>query len=128
MRPHLADRRITPHCIPPRCSHNYCRAKSPIRLCDLVRLRRAEAAAALAAERVGALWMTDRSAIRRAIEKGVPFLESAQLSSGEIPIEISATAEMNGDRSRQPCVFPAALAARVLSITPAADRVRARAL
>jgi len=72
--------------------------------------------------------MIDRLAIRRAIEKGVAFLEAAQLSSGEIPIEISPTAEMNGDRSRQPCVFPAALAARVLSITPSADRVRSRAL
>jgi hypothetical protein len=66
--------------------------------------------------------------IRRALEKGIAYLESAQLPSGEIPIEIAQTAEMNGDRSRQPCVFPTALAARVLAIAPLAARVRARAL
>jgi hypothetical protein len=72
--------------------------------------------------------MTDASSIRRAIEKGVAFLESAQLPSGEIPIEISPTSEMTGDCAREPVVFPAALAARVLSITPSAERVRSRAL
>jgi hypothetical protein len=70
--------------------------------------------------------MSEPSEIRHAIEKGVAYLESAQLPSGEIPIEISP--EMSGDCSRQPCVFPAALAARTLSITPSAARVRARAL
>jgi hypothetical protein len=72
--------------------------------------------------------MSEAPAIRRAIEKGVAFLESAQLPSGEIPIEISPTPEMSGDCSRQPCVFPTALAARVLSIAPSAGRVRSRAL
>jgi hypothetical protein len=72
--------------------------------------------------------MSDASAIRQAIERGVAFLESAQLPSGEIPIEISSTPDMRGDCSRQPCVFPAALAARVLAITPSAARVRSRAL
>lgn len=72
--------------------------------------------------------MNETPAIREAIAKGVAFLESAQLSSGEIPIEIAATSEMNGQRSRQPCVFPSAVAARVLSTTPPAGRVRSRAL
>ncbi|HKS25725.1 MAG TPA: hypothetical protein VJZ76_23245 [Thermoanaerobaculia bacterium] len=66
--------------------------------------------------------------IRRALEKGIAYLESAQLPSGEIPIEIAPTPEMSGERSRQPCVFPTALAARVLAIAPSAERVRARAL
>lgn len=66
--------------------------------------------------------------IHRAIEKGVAFLEAAQLPSGEIPIEIAPTPEMTGDAVREPCVFPAALAARALSVAPAAARVRSRAL
>ena len=72
--------------------------------------------------------MSEAPAIRRAIEKGVAFLESAQLPSGEIPIEISPTPEMSGACGREPCVFPAALAARALSITPFAARVCSRAL
>jgi hypothetical protein len=72
--------------------------------------------------------MSEPSSIRRAIEKGVAFLESAQLPTGEIPIETSPTPEMSGDCVREPCVFPAALAARALSIAPLAERVRSRAL
>jgi len=72
--------------------------------------------------------MSEPSSIRRAIEKGVAFLESAQLPSGEIPIETSPTPEMSGDCVRDPVVFPAALAARALSITSSAARVRSRAL
>jgi hypothetical protein len=72
--------------------------------------------------------MSEVSAIRRAIENGVAFLESAQLPSGEIPIETSPTPEMNGDCVRDPVVFPAALAARALSITSSAARVRSRAI
>ena len=72
--------------------------------------------------------MIDQLAIRRAIEKGVAFLESAQLPSGEVPIETSPTPEMSGECVRDPVVFPAALAARALSITPSAARVRSRAL
>jgi hypothetical protein len=72
--------------------------------------------------------MSEPSAIRRAIEKGVAYLESAQLPSGEIPIEISPTPEMSAACVREPVVFPAALAARALSITPSAARVRSRAL
>ena len=72
--------------------------------------------------------MTDQLAIRHAIEKGLAYLESAQLPSGEIPIEMSPTPEMSGQCVRDPVVFPAALAARVLSITPSAARVRSRAV
>jgi len=72
--------------------------------------------------------MSEPSAIRRAIEKGVAYLESAQLPSGEIPIEISPTPEMTRECVRDPAVFPAALAARTLSITSSAARVRSRAL
>jgi hypothetical protein len=72
--------------------------------------------------------MNDPSAIRAAITRGVAFLESAQLPSGEIPIELSPTADMQGDRAREPVVFPAAVAARALSITPSAARVHSRAL
>jgi hypothetical protein len=72
--------------------------------------------------------MSEETSIRRAIEKGVAFLESAQLPSGEIPIEMSPNPEMTGDRVRDPVVFGAALAARALSITPSAARVRLRAL
>ena len=72
--------------------------------------------------------MSGTSEILRAIARGVAYLESVQLPSGEIPIEISPTAEMTGECVREPCVFPTALAARTLSITPTAVRVRSRAL
>jgi len=72
--------------------------------------------------------MSEPSAIHRAIEKGVAYLESAQLPSGEIPIEISPIPEMNGECVLDSAVFPAALAARALSITPSAERLRSRAL
>jgi len=72
--------------------------------------------------------MTDISAIRQALEAGVAFLESAQLPSGEIPLEISPSPEMSSDCVREPVVFPAAVAARALSITPCAVRVHLRAL
>jgi hypothetical protein len=72
--------------------------------------------------------LTEPSRIQRAIERGVAYLESVQLASGELPIEVSPTADMTGENIREPCVFPTALAARMLSITPAADGVRSRAL
>jgi hypothetical protein len=72
--------------------------------------------------------MIEAAAIRRAIEKGIAYLESAQLSSGEIPIEMSPTPEMSGDCVRDPVVFTSALAARALSVTPSAARIRSRAL
>lgn len=72
--------------------------------------------------------MSELSEIRHAIEKGVAYLESAQLPSGEVPIETSPTPEMSDEGVREPCVFPAALAARTLSITSSAARVRSRAL
>ena len=72
--------------------------------------------------------MNEVSAIRRAIEKGVAFLELAQLPSGEIPIETSLTPETFGDCIREPVVIATALAARGLSMTPSAERVRSRAL
>ena len=72
--------------------------------------------------------MSGVAAIRRAIEKGVAFLESVQLPNGEMPIEIASGPEMSGRCDRQPCVFPAAVAARALSVAPAAERVRSRAL
>jgi hypothetical protein len=71
--------------------------------------------------------MNDAAAIRGAIERGVAYLESTQLPSGEIPIEISPT-PTNRDCVRAPTVFGTALAARTLSITPSAARVRSRAL
>lgn len=67
-------------------------------------------------------------AIQGAIERGVAFLEAAQRPSGEIPIEMFPTPAMSGDGVRDPVVFGAALAARALSIAPAAARVRERAL
>jgi len=72
--------------------------------------------------------MSDPSSIRRAIEKGVAFLESVQLPSGEIPIEMSPTPEMRGDCVRDPVIFTTALAARALSSTSSAARVRSRAI
>jgi hypothetical protein len=72
--------------------------------------------------------MSEQLAIHRAIEKGIAFLESTQLPSGEIPIEKSPTPEMSGDCVRDPVVFTTALAARALSITSSAARVRSRAL
>jgi hypothetical protein len=72
--------------------------------------------------------MIDKSVIRQAIDTAVAYLESAQLPSGEIPIEISPTADMSGDCVREPVVFPAAVAARALAITSVAERVRSRAL
>jgi len=72
--------------------------------------------------------MTEPTAIRRAIDNGIAYLESAQLPSGEIPIEMSPTPEMTGDRVRDPVVFTTALAARALSITPSAAGVRSRAV
>src|SRR5437868_8023100 len=90
--------------------------------------RRSKQRAALSAEPARTLPMNEPSAIRRAVEKGVAYLESAQLPSGEIPIEISPTPEMNGECVLDSAVFPAALAARALSITPSAARLRSRAL
>jgi len=72
--------------------------------------------------------LSELPAIDRAIEKGIAFLESAQLPSGEIPIETAPNPEMSGDRVRDPVTFPAAIAARALSIAPSAARVRSRAL
>jgi hypothetical protein len=72
--------------------------------------------------------MREPPEIRRAIERGVAYLESAQLPSGEIPIETSSTPEMNGECVHEPAVFPAALAARALSITPSAECIQSRAL
>src|SRR5258708_30331808 len=72
--------------------------------------------------------MSEPSTIRRALDNGIAYLESAQLPSGEIPIEMSPTPEMSGDCVRDPVVFTTALAARALSITPSAARVRSRAL
>ena len=46
--------------------------------------------------------MIDRVAIRHAIDKGVAYLESAQLPSGEIPIETAPTPEMSGEGVRDP--------------------------
>src|SRR5207244_9026000 len=89
---------------------------------------RAEKDAALSAEPVRMLLMSKSSAIDHAIKKGVAYLESAQLPGGEIPIEISPTPEMNGECVLDSAVFPAALAARALSITPSAERLRSRAL
>ena len=71
--------------------------------------------------------MSESQAILRAIEAGVAYLESVQLPSGEIPIEISPT-PTNHDCVRAPTFFGTALAARTLSITPSAARVRSRAL
>jgi len=79
-------------------------------------------------ERARRIPMSEPSEIRRAIEKGVAYLKSTQLPTGEIPIETSPTPEMSGDCVREPCVFPAALAARTLSITSSAALVRSRAL
>lgn len=72
--------------------------------------------------------MNEPSTIRRSLERGVAFLESAQLPSGEIPIELSPTADMSGDCVSEPVVFPAAVAARALAITPSAARVHSRTL
>ena len=72
--------------------------------------------------------MSDAPVILSALEKGVSYLESVQLSSGEIPIDTSPTPEMSRDCTPDSAVFPAALAARALSIAPGAERVRARAL
>ena len=72
--------------------------------------------------------LTEPPTIRRAIATGMAYLDSVQLPSGELPIKISPTPDMTGEYVREPCVFPTALAARMLSITPAADRVRSRAL
>src|SRR5205823_3752294 len=128
-RTHGADRGAAPHRPPPRRSHHRRQAGSLVRrLRDAVRLRRAEVAAALFSQPARALRMSEASAIWCSIEKGIAYLESAQLPSGEIPLEISPTPDMSGDCVREPVVFPAALAARTLSITSSAARVRSRAL
>ena len=72
--------------------------------------------------------MIEISAIRRAVDRGVAYLESAQLPSGEIPIDKASNPDMKGTLVPDSAVFPAALAARALSITPSADRIHARAL
>src|SRR5262249_44149738 len=46
----------------------------------------------------------------------------------EIPVDKSPTPEMSGKCVRDSAVFPAALAARALSITSSAERLRSRAL
>ena len=72
--------------------------------------------------------MRATSEIQLAIERGVAYLESVQLPTGEIPIETSSTPEMNGVCVRSPVVFATALAARVLSVTPSAQRFQSHAL
>src|SRR5579862_1567186 len=70
---------------------------------------------------------SEEARVREAIARGVGYLESAQLPSGEIPMDTSPTPDMSDPCVRDPVVFPAALAARALSITPSATRVLARA-
>ena len=65
---------------------------------------------------------------RRALARGIAFLEAAQLPSGEIPIDIAMRPDMGGPSHREPAVFPAALAARALAEVPAAARMVGRAL
>ena len=72
--------------------------------------------------------MTDTSTIRRARDKGLGYLESVQLPSGEIPVDTSSTPDMSGPCAPDSAVFPAALAARALATTSSAERVRSRAL
>jgi len=72
--------------------------------------------------------MSDPSAIARALDRALGYLESVQLPSGEIPVDTSPTPAMSGDCVPDSAVFPAALAARALSITPRAERLRSRAL
>ena len=72
--------------------------------------------------------MSEPSKIQSAVERGVAFLESEQLASSEIPIDVSPTPDMTRECVREPCVFPTVLAARMLSVTSVAGRVRARAL
>jgi hypothetical protein len=55
-----------------------------------------------------------------AIDRGVAFLESRQRADGELPVSASGTPD--------PAVFPTAVMAQALSCTPAARRVRDRAL
>ena len=66
--------------------------------------------------------------IERAIERGVAFLESRQLASGEVPVLTSCDAAMRGECIPDPSVFPTALVANALASTPRAHRVHARAL
>src|SRR5579884_1767552 len=72
--------------------------------------------------------MSETSEIRSAIEKGVAYLESVQLPSGGIPIDRWPNRELNGNCVPDLAVFPAALAARALSITSSAKRLHSRAL
>lgn len=72
--------------------------------------------------------MSETSEIRRAIEKGVAYLELVQLPSGQIPIDKWPTRELSGNCVPDAAVFPAALAARALSATSSAERVHSRAI
>lgn len=76
---------------------------------------------------MGKALVVELEPIRRAIASGIAYLESAQLPNGEIPLDISPAADMSRECVRDPVVFCAALAARTLSITPEAERIRARA-
>ena len=64
--------------------------------------------------------MPDGNPIESAIDRGVAFLESRQRRDGELPVCASGTPD--------PAVFPTAVMAQALSKTPAARRVRDRAL
>jgi hypothetical protein len=68
------------------------------------------------------------STVRRAFDRGIKFLEVAQLPNGEIPIQTAPNRDMTGAGEREPVVFCAALAARALARVPAARDVRTRAL
>ncbi len=72
--------------------------------------------------------MTELSTIRAALDRGVAYLESVQLPSGGIPIDMASNPQMSGDRQPDLAVFPAAVLARALSMTPSAERLHARAL
>src|SRR3954452_3757042 len=72
--------------------------------------------------------MSLESEVRRAIERGIAFLERSQLASGELRICACRDPAMAGAAAPDPSVFPTALAAHSLSFAPGAAAVRERAL
>lgn len=65
--------------------------------------------------------------VDRAIARGVAFLETGQLASGEIPIYATTDPTLAERATLDPSVFPTAIAALALAPCPEAAQVRARA-
>jgi len=71
----------------------------------------------------------DRDDVRRALARGLAFMEGAQLDNGEFRVVTSLRRDMAGDCEADPSIFPTALVTHCLSFAPGTEAMcdRARA-